>query len=101
MTLCGSSDNGRSTLDMISESTGAKFNCPPQTSIPLVFGAISRISCALKSTLQRTSNVSAVPEGDVIALEDVFGIKRPAAAIIGTIRSDTLFPGIPPIECLS
>ncbi len=45
--------------------------------------------------------MSAVPEGDVIALDDVFGINKPAAAIMGTINSETLLPGMPPIECLS
>ena len=101
ITLSGSNERGLSTRRIISESTGARFSCPPHTSIPLVLGAISNISSALKFTLQRTSNVSAVPEGDVIARDDVFGIRSPAAAIIGTIRSETLLPAIPPMECLS
>ena len=46
------------------------------------------------------SITSAVPAGVVIALEEVFGIIKPAAAqietIIGVVR-----PDIPPIECLS
>ena len=37
----------------------------------------------------------------VIARELVFGIFRPLAAMIGTTRRDILFPGTPPIECLS
>ena len=45
--------------------------------------------------------VSAVPAGDVIEREEVFGIVRPAAAIIGTTSIVVLFPGIPPIQCLS
>ena len=40
-----------------------------------------------------------MPEGDVIALEEVLGISKPAAAIIGTIMGEILLPGIPPIEC--
>ena len=46
----------------------------------------------------KTSIESAVPEGDVIALVDDFGIVSPAAAIIGTIISETLFPGTPPFN---
>jgi len=46
----------------------------------------------------RTSMESAVPEGEVIALVDVFGIIKPAAAIIGTIIKETLFPGTPPFS---
>ena len=45
--------------------------------------------------------VSAVPAGDVIAREDVFGIVRPSAATIGTTIGVVRFPGSPPTECLS
>ena len=45
--------------------------------------------------------VSAVPAGDVIARLDVFGIRRPCAATIGTTSSDVRLPGIPPMQCLS
>ncbi|MHA1197595.1 MAG: hypothetical protein ACTSSM_16075 [Promethearchaeota archaeon] len=44
---------------------------------------------------------SAVPEGEVIALVEVLGIISPAAATIGTIIKETLFPGTPPVLCLS
>ncbi|MBA7700852.1 hypothetical protein ES703_109577 [subsurface metagenome] len=56
---------------------------------------------ASKATGARTSIESAVPEGEVIALVDDFGIVNPAAATIGTMISVTLFPGTPPVECLS
>jgi hypothetical protein len=42
--------------------------------------------------------LSAVPDGDVIALVDDFGIVNPAAATIGTIIKETLFPGTPPFS---
>ena len=47
------------------------------------------------------SIVSAVPAGDVMLLGDVFGIVKPAAAIIGTMIIVVLFPGTPPEQCLS
>jgi len=45
-----------------------------------------------------TSIESAVPEGEVIALVDVLGIINPAEATIGTMISETLFPGTPPFS---
>ena len=36
-----------------------------------------------------------------IALEEVLGIVNPAAPSIGTITIVVLFPGTPPIQCLS
>ena len=46
--------------------------------------------------------VSIVPEGEVIARVEVFGINKPAAATIGTETIETLLvPGHPPILCLS
>ena len=44
---------------------------------------------------------SAVPDADVIALEDVFGIFNPAAEQIDTIIGVVLFPASPPMLCLS
>jgi hypothetical protein len=41
---------------------------------------------------------SAVPEGEVIALVEDFGIVKPAEATIGTIIKETLFPGTPPFS---
>ena len=45
--------------------------------------------------------VSAVPAGDVMAREDVFGMVRPCAATIGTTIIEVRLPGIPPMQCLS
>ena len=45
--------------------------------------------------------MSAVPAAEVMALELVLGIVKPAEAIIGTIIIVALLPGTPPTECLS
>jgi len=45
--------------------------------------------------------VSAVPEGLVIALDEVFGMMMPAAVMIGMMIIVVLFPGTPPMQCLS
>ena len=45
--------------------------------------------------------VSAVPAGDVIAREDVFGMVKPSAATMDTTIGVVRFPGSPPTECLS
>jgi len=49
----------------------------------------------------RTSIVSAVPDGLVIARDEVFGIRTPAAVRIGMMIMVVLFPGTPPMQCLS
>ncbi len=98
--LWGSSARGCSTF-MKTSSAGARFTPPPQQMIPFVSFTISTISLELKVTGARTSIVSAVPDAEVIALDDVFGTVRPADATIGTMRRETLFPGTPPMLCLS
>ncbi len=45
--------------------------------------------------------VSAVPAGEVMARDDVFGIVSPCAATIGTTIIEVRLPGIPPMQCLS
>ena len=45
--------------------------------------------------------VSAVPDGDVMAREEVLGIVSPWAATIGTTIIEVRLPGMPPIQCLS
>src|SRR3989344_2305760 len=54
-----------------------------------------------KFTFAIVSMTSAVPAALVIALEEFFGKMSPPAAQIGTTIGVVLFPGIPPIECLS
>src|SRR3989344_4031569 len=82
-------------------SGGARFNEPPHTMHALVFLRICLRLLIGKEIFARTSSVSAVPAGLVMLLEDVLGIVKPAAAIIGTKTIVVLFPGMPPIECLS
>ncbi len=82
-------------------SVGARPSLPPQTIAPPTFKAISLNSSAVNSTGARTSIVSAVPVGLVMALLDVFGMRTPKDATIGTMRRLTLFPGTPPMECFS
>ena len=45
--------------------------------------------------------VSAVPAGEVMARDEVFGIVRPCAATIGTTIMEVRLPGMPPMQCLS
>ena len=45
--------------------------------------------------------VSAVPAGEVMAREEVFGIISPCAATIGTTIIEVRLPGMPPMQCLS
>ena len=51
--------------------------------------------------MARTSMVSAVPAGEVMARDDVLGIGNPWAATIGTTIIEVRWPGIPPMQCLS
>ncbi len=96
----GSIERGCSTFIILS-SAGAMFVAPPQAITPPTFSVISFISSTLKFTFARTSIVSAVPLAEVIALLAVFGISNPAEATVGTIIRDILFPGTPPMLCLS
>ncbi len=82
-------------------SAGAKSNAPPQTIQPFVLSTTSRISSTVKSTGHNVSTLSAVPAGEVTALEEVFGMINPAAAMIGATKIVVLSPGTPPILCLS
>ena len=86
---------------IIFESTGTIPKPPPQIKHPFVFFTILFKSFIENSTLAIVSMTSAVPAALVIALEDVFGIINPAAAQIETTIGVVLFPGIPPMQCLS
>ena len=72
---------------------------PDQTAV--AGATTSFISSTPRSTRASTSIVSAVPAGDVMAREDVFGIVRPCAATIGTMIMEVRLPGMPPMQCLS
>ncbi len=101
-TICSrvSRQSGRST-EMRMSSAGDRLTCPPQTRQPRHAATTSFISSTDTSTRASTSMVSAVPAGEVIAREDVFGMVRPCAATIGTTIMEVRFPGMPPMQCLS
>ncbi len=92
--------SGRSTEIRIS-SAGDRLTWPPQIRQPLQAATIAFISSTPTLTRASTSIVSAVPAGDVMAREEVFGMVRPCAATIGTTIIDVRLPGIPPMQCLS
>ena len=60
-----------------------------------------RIAATSSVTGASISIVSAVPEGDVIARDEVLGITTPHAATMGTMISVVRLPGRPPTQCLS
>ena len=80
---------------------GAIPNFSPLIIVPFVLFAISTTSSGVKSTSANTPIVSTVPDALVIAFVEVLGVNKPAAARIGTINKLTLFPGTPPMLCLS
>ena len=82
-------------------SAGARSRAPPQTRQPPVFPTILLMSDSSSSTGMSISALSAVPEGEVMAREEVLGMVSPAAATTGTAKRLVLSPGIPPILCLS
>ena len=92
--------SGRSTEIRMS-SAGDRFTWPPQITQPLQAATMDFISSAPTLTRASTSIVSAVPAGEVIAREDVFGMVRPWAATIGTTTIEVRLPGMPPMQCLS
>jgi hypothetical protein len=95
-----SSDSGRST-EISTSSAGERSADAPQARQPRSSRTISSSRANGSSTSARHSIVSAVPAGDVIARDEVFGISIPCAATIGTISIDVRFPGMPPMLCLS
>ncbi len=92
--------SGRSTEIRMS-SAGDRLTWPPQTRQPWQAVTTSFIASTPRSTRASTSMVSAVPAGEVMAREEVFGIIRPWAATIGTTIIEVRLPGMPPMQCLS
>jgi len=86
---------------IILSSADARSTPPPQVMNPPTFWAIFLSFGASFMMFANTSIVSAVPDGLVIARDEVFGIMIPAAVIIGMMIIVVLFPGTPPIQCLS
>ena len=68
---------------------------------PPVLSTTRRICATSRSTGARVSMASAVPAGDVMARDDVLGMRRPQAAMMGTMIMVVRLPGSPPTQCLS
>ncbi len=101
-TNCASLSRSRARSTRIKRSsTGLRWMAPPQTMHPPSRSTTRRIASRSRSTRVSVSIVSAVPAGDVIARDDVFGIHTPAAATIDTTMGVVRFPGRPPTPCLS
>ena len=82
-------------------SAGLRLIAPPQTMQPPSRSTTRRIAALSRSTGAMVSMVSAVPAGEVIARDDVFGIMMPSAATIATMIGVVRLPGRPPTQCLS
>ena len=92
--------SGRSTEIRMS-SAGDRSAAPPQARQPCVARTICCSRASGSSTSASTSIVSAVPAGEVIARDEVFGHSSPCAATIGTTSIEVRLPGMPPMQCLS
>jgi hypothetical protein len=95
-----SSSSGRSTRIRMS-SAGLRPRAPPQAMQPPSRSTTRRSAGRSSVTGAQVSIVSAVPAGEVMAREEVFGMVRPKAVTIGTTTSVVRLPGSPPTECLS
>ena len=82
-------------------SAGLSLTAPPHTTQPPSRSTTRRMAAVSRSTGAMVSMVSAVPAGDVIARDEVFGIMRPSEATIATMIGVVRFPGSPPTQCLS
>ena len=82
-------------------SAGLRLTAPPQARHAPVSPTTRRMSAISRVTGISVSTVPAVPDGDVIARDDVFGITRPPALAIATISGEVRLPGRPPMQCLS
>jgi hypothetical protein len=91
---------GRSTV-MSTSSAGARSRAPPHTMQPPVASTTRWILDDESSTSASTAIVSAVPEGLVMAREEVLGTTTPRDARIGTTTMVVRLPGMPPMQCLS
>jgi len=95
-----SRSSGLSTR-MSTSSAGLRVSAPPQTRQPPSRSTTRRMAVTSRSTRVSVSITSAVPAGDVIARDDVFGIVSPAAATMATTIGVVRLPGRPPTQCLS
>ena len=95
-----SRSSARSTR-MSMSSAGLSLTAPPHTTHPPSRSTTRRMAAVSSSTGAMVSMVSAVPAGDVIARDEVFGIIRPSDATIATMIGVVRLPGSPPALCLS
>src|SRR5680860_211333 len=82
-------------------SAGLNLAVLPQAMQPPSFSTTFLICAIVRFTIVITSMVSAVPAGDVMAREEVLGMVNPKAVTMDTMMGVVLFPGSPPIQCLS
>ena len=92
--------SGRSTEIRMS-SAGDRSAVPPQARQPRVLRTICCSRSSGSSTSASISIVSAVPAGEVMARELVFGHHMPCAVTMGTTSIEVRLPGMPPMQCLS
>ncbi len=86
---------------MRASSAGLRSTAPPHTTQPPSRSTTRRMASRLRSTGHSVSMVSAVPAGEVMARDEVFGMVRPAAAAMATTMGVVRLPGRPPTQCLS
>ena len=91
----GSMPRGRWTV-MKRSPAGPRSVAPVQENTPPASSVTRLTSSESRSTLQKVSTKSAVPQALLMALEDSFGMVRPLAAVMDTTMGVILFPGIPP-----
>ena len=91
----GSTPNGLWTV-MKASPAGAMSVAPVQENTPPVESTIDDTSSVSRSTRQKVSTKSAVPDGLLMALDESFGMRRPSDATMDTTIGVILFPGTPP-----
>ena len=95
-----SMSSARSTR-ISTSSAGARCTAPPQARQAPARATTACICGSVSATVVSVSSVSAVPEGEVMARDEVLGSVRPQAAPIATTMGVVRLPGRPPTECLS
>ena len=87
--------SGRWTV-MKTSPAGPRSVAPVHENTPPTSEAMRLTSSESRSTSQKVSTKSAVPQALLMALDDSFGMVRPASAAIDTTMGVILFPGTPP-----
>ena len=81
--------------------TSSTYSTGAGTTVNLVYQGTPEMVTPDEVMLKGSTDTEEVPAGEVIAREDVLGIIRPLAATMATTSGVVLFPGIPPMLCLS